>query len=172
LLFIFPAFLNSAKVLSQPVVGQAAPSLPSLTIINNEFPDLKNKFVFLDFWATYCSPEVRSLEHLNTLALRFKKNVVFLAVTDESEEQVRSFLQEKQWNNVFFGLDDNLIYKKNFFVKDIPVYYLISPDNVILSTGISVEITDSRLDSIVNGLDSIKLIARPKVIAPVKVLKK
>jgi thiol-disulfide isomerase/thioredoxin len=164
LLFILVSSLYSGKVLSQLAVGQVAPSLSRLKIINNEFPVLENKFLFIDFWATYCGTEVMSLPHLNTLAERFKTKVLFFAVTDENEEKVRSFLQDKQWNNIFFGLDNEQIFHKNFKVKDIPVYYLISPDNIILETGISYELMDYKLDSIVSRNDSIKGIKTSKII--------
>jgi thiol-disulfide isomerase/thioredoxin len=165
LTFIFSALFYSGKALSQPLVKDAAPALSELKIINNEFPDLKNKFVYLDFWATYCGPEVRSLPHLNKLAERFRNRVVFFAVTEENEEQVRSFLQDKQWNNIFFGLDNDQVYHKNFTLKDLPVYYLISPDKIILATGLSDELADYKLDSIVNKTDSIRFNLKP-VIAP------
>lgn len=153
---ILVLFLNTENVFSQLQVGKVAPPLPELKIINNEFPNLENKFVFLDFWTTYCEPEVRSLSHLNSLALRFQNRIIFLAITDENEEKVRRFLQNKQWNNIFFGLDEDGIYHKKFAVENIPVYYLISPDHIILSTGKSNELEDYKLDSIVNKVDSLR----------------
>jgi thiol-disulfide isomerase/thioredoxin len=153
---MFILFLYSDNVLSQLKVGDVAPALPELKIINNEFPDLGNKFVFLDFWATYCDPGVRALSHLNTMAERFQKRIVYLAVSDENEEQVRGFLQSQQWNNIFFGLDEAGIYHKSFSIEDIPFYYLISPDHIILSRGVSNELEDYRLDSIVNKVDSLR----------------
>ena len=155
LAILFILILFPKNVISQQKVGDVAPELPKLKIINNEFPDLENKFVFLDFWATYCDPEVRSLVHLNTLALRFQKRVVYIAVTDENEEKVRSFLQNQHWDDIYFGLDEDGIYHKKFSIGDIPVYFLISPDHIILSTGVSTELKDYKLDSIVNKVDSL-----------------
>lgn len=154
LLFVTILLFNSGKVLSQPIVTQTSPALSGLKMITPEIPNLVNKFVFLDFWTTYCTPEVASMAHLNTLAQRFKDRVVFLAISDENEEQVRSFIQDKNWNNIYFGLDIDQIFHKNFTVKNIPVYYLISPKNIILSTGISYELTDIALDSIIMQNDS------------------
>lgn len=158
LLCVLISIFNNNKALSQPKVGQQAPELKGFKMISTDFPDLKNKFVFLDFWATWNSAEVKSLDHINTLAKRFKNKIVFLAVSDESEEQVRGFIQNNKWYNLFFGLDNEQNLHKNFTVKDSPVYYLISPENVILSTGISNEIRDSELDSIVVRNDSIKMV--------------
>ena len=163
---------GTVKILSQPIVGQAAPSLPEIKTLNNGFPDMKNKYLFIDFWATWCAPEIISLPHINTLADRFKNRIIFMAISDENEEQVRSFIQDKQWNNIFFGVDNNLVLHKNFVVKDLPVYYLISPDNIILSTGVSSDVVDYKLDSIVNVNDSIRLIKSVKTVSLTKINKK
>ena len=85
----FISLIYSGNALSQPALGQTAPSLPSLKIIDNNFPNRENKYLYLDFWTTTCAPEVRSLDHLNSLALRFRPKVIFMAVTDENEQQVR-----------------------------------------------------------------------------------
>lgn len=155
---IFTLFLVAGNVFSQLKIGDVAPALPELKVLYREFPDLENKFVFLDFWSTYHSSDIRSLEHLNQLALRFQKRVIYLAITDENEEKVLSFLQNKHWYNIFFGIDKDAIYHKNFSVEIIPVYYLISPDHIILSTGVSAELKDYKLDSIINKVDSLRQI--------------
>ena len=163
---------GTAKILSQPIVGQVAPLIPKIKTLNNGFPDMRNKYLFIDFWATWCAPEIISLPHINRLAERFKNRIVFLAISDENEEQVRTFIQDKQWNNIFFGVDNNLLLHKNFVVKDLPVYYLISPDNLILSTGVSSDVIDYKLDSIVNVNDSIRLLKSVKTVSITKNLKK
>ena len=171
LLFILLSILYSSKALSQPAVGQAAPPFSDLKMINNGSPKLENKFVFINFWTTLSAPEVRSLSHINTLAERFKSKVVFIAVSDENEEQVRSFLQDKQWYNIYFGLDLDQTFHKNYSVKYIPYYYLISPDKIILDAGNTYELMDYKLDSIITKNDSIRLIKSSKMIASPKVSK-
>ncbi len=56
--------------------------------------ELRGKVVVLEFWATWCDPCVESIPGLNALAERFRgKPVVFLHITDESEDDVRAFLE-------------------------------------------------------------------------------
>lgn len=56
--------------------------------------ELRGKVVVLEFWATWCEPCVDSLPALNALAERFKgKPVAFIHITDESESDVRAFLE-------------------------------------------------------------------------------
>ncbi len=158
LIGILITYFNTSVVFSQLKLGEQAPALTGFKMLTTEFPDLKDKFVFLDFWATWNSAEVRSLNHINVLAKRFKNKIVFLAVSDENEAQISSFIRNNKWYNIFFGLDNEQNLIKSFRISDIPVYFLISPENIIVSTGISNEIRDTELDSIVNRNDSIKLI--------------
>lgn len=54
---------------------------------------LEGKVVIVDFWATWCSPCIESMPHVNTLSEKFKSDpVVFLAITPESENDIRDFL--------------------------------------------------------------------------------
>ena len=41
----FISLIYSGNALSQPAVGQTAPSLPSLKIIDNNFPNRGNKYL-------------------------------------------------------------------------------------------------------------------------------
>lgn len=167
LLFVLVSIFNTANVFSQPMVGKAAPAISGLKMITQELPDLGNKYVYLDFWATYSAPEVASLSHLNSLAQRYKNKVVFLAVSDENEEKVRGFLNEKNWNNIFFGLDIDQILKKNFSIEEIPVFYLISPQKTILVTGNSYGLSDHDLDSIIVYNDTTMLSKPTKIAIPI-----
>jgi uncharacterized protein (TIGR03435 family) len=80
--------------------GQPAPELSLPRLINAPAPslgswdELRGKVVVLEFWATWCEPCVEYLPELNRLAERFRgEPVVFLHVTDESEADVRAFLE-------------------------------------------------------------------------------
>lgn len=147
-LFFILCFYSS-NLFSQASVGQQAPTLEGLKLIDKQLPDLGNKFVFIDFWATWCAPCRQSLPHVNTLAEKYKDKVVFLAVSDENENTVRPFLQKNSFSSLIFALD----IQKNLFskldIKAIPYYCLISPQNTILASGYSSTISDSRLDSII-----------------------
>ncbi len=88
--------------------GAPAPELSFKKVINAPAPlkeiggwkDLEGKAVVLEFWATWCDPCVESIPHMNQLAARFSgRPVVFLAVTDESEADVRLFLKEHRMNS-------------------------------------------------------------------------
>lgn len=148
LLLIFISYSFNGKLFSQTTVGQEAPTLSGIKLIDKQLPNIENKFVFIDFWATWCSPCRESLPHVDKLAEKYIDKVLFLAISDEKENVVREFLQKRSFNSLFFGLD----IEKNLFskldIKAIPQYCLISPQNKIIASGYSSQISDEYLDSV------------------------
>src|ERR1035437_4853945 len=72
------------------VSGQEAPTLQVAQWLqapvgfDGQWSGLRNKVVVLEFWATWCSPCIHAIPHLNQLARAFRdQGVVFLAVTDD-----------------------------------------------------------------------------------------
>lgn len=81
---------------------------------------LKGKVVVLEFWATWCGPCVAAIPHLNELADRFKdKPVQFVAITDEDEKIITSFLKKKPIH-AWVGLDTNKSMFKDYGISGIP----------------------------------------------------
>jgi len=88
-----------------PEIGQEAPMvkvekwLQPAANASQDWPT--GKVVVLEFWATWCRPCVGAIPHLNELAEQFKEQPVqFIAVTDEAENTVSSFLKKtpiKAW---------------------------------------------------------------------------
>ena len=155
-LSILISFFCSNNLFSQPAVGQEAPSLSEVKIIDKQIPNLENKFVFIDFWATWCSPCRESLPHVDKLAEKYKDKVVFFAISDEKEMGVRQFLQKNNFNSLIFGLDIQKDLFSKFDIRSVPQYYLLSPTNKILASGISSEVSDNYLDSILTRYESTK----------------
>ena len=93
----------SAKPEERPALakkGLPAPAVNFNKLINapvsglRDWEGLDGKVVVLEFWATWCEPCVDYIPKLNQLAERFRgKPVVFIHITDESEEDVREFLK-------------------------------------------------------------------------------
>ena len=53
---------------------------------------LKEKVVLINFWATWCAPCIEELPSLNTLAEHYPKDLVVLAVSNESTDNIKNFL--------------------------------------------------------------------------------
>ena len=163
LLLILIPYPFSNKLFSQPTIGQVAPPISGVKLIVEKLPNLENKFVFIDFWATWCSPCLETLPHVDKLAEKYKNKVVFLAISDEKEMEVRKFLQKNNFNFLIFGIDIQKDLYSKLEIKAIPQYYLISPQNTIVDFGYSSEITDIYLDSVITNYNLVKPIIESKI---------
>lgn len=54
-------------------------------------PDRRNKYVLIEFWATWCGPCRRSIPVLNEIHRQFGDRLVVVGISDEQEEAVRAF---------------------------------------------------------------------------------
>ena len=60
---------------------------------------LRGKIVVLNFWFTSCAPCIQEMPALNELAREYDgKNVIFLALTFNSSEQIRTFQKKRVFN--------------------------------------------------------------------------
>ena len=63
-----------------------------------EFPNLKNKVVLVNFWATWCPPCIAEMPSFELLYRDYKDKVEFLFVSSEDHETVRGFLNRKNYS--------------------------------------------------------------------------
>lgn len=104
-----PALLQSSK-----------PSFASLK-------EYRGQVVVLEFWATWCGPCLELLPHMNKMVEAFAgKPVHFISVTDESREDVESFLKQHPMK-AEIGLDPQEAAFRAFGVRSRPEVYVIDP---------------------------------------------
>jgi len=94
--------------------------------------DYRGKVVLLEFWATWCPPCRLAVSELNGLAERFKDDdfAIIAASMDESVEDVRRFIEEKNINYVV--VIDDMDVNHTFGVTSIPTTFIIDKDGKIL----------------------------------------
>lgn len=111
----------------------------------------KGKSVVLEFWATWCGGCVAEIPHLNEISDRFKdKPVVFLSVTDEDSDVVRSFLQKRPMRG-WVGLDANGITFKRYGVIGRPQTILIDAHGFVRMITSPSEVTPESIDRLISG---------------------
>ncbi|HSE31760.1 MAG TPA: TIGR03435 family protein [Pyrinomonadaceae bacterium] len=116
-----------------------------------DWAKLKGKLVVVEFWATWCSPCVAAIPHLNEIAKELADQpVVFISVTDDEETQLNEFLKTsplKSW----IGVDSTRANWPVFDIHSIPTTVIVNPEGKLLATTRPEEVTTGKLRDLLRG---------------------
>lgn len=131
-----------------PSVGDRAPDITLHALEGNatkRLSDYKGKWIYLDFWATWCGPCRSAMEKLKTelpqLKERYKDSLVALTVSiDDSPNPVKPYLEKMglwgQCEHFWAGAGGWLSpASRAFGVSGVPTAVVINPDGVIVWRG-------------------------------------
>jgi thiol-disulfide isomerase/thioredoxin len=133
-------------IYAKSVINQPAPDLLVEKWLT-EAPDLKGKFVLVDFWATWCGPCRRSIPILNGLHTKFKDKVVVIGISDETEQAVRRMAQPQI--DYAVGIDTKGRTANNLEIKGIPHALLIDPRGIVRFEGMPHYLSERSLAALV-----------------------
>lgn len=136
-------------------VGKTAPSFSTLDANGKQvsLEDFKGKYIFLDFWASWCGPCKPQIPFLKAANDKFKsKNFVMVGISLDGNREAWMKAVEKhqmdwiQWSSLKSWQEPAAT---TFDVGAIPFNILIGPDGKILAKGLYNEDVDKILSQIV-----------------------
>ena len=130
----------------------AAPDFTLMTMDNKKvsLKDFKGKYIFLNFWATWCGPCIDEMPSMERLYQKFKirKNFEMLAVSIDKAgtDAVKKFMTE---NKLTFSvlLDRDSEVAGAYGVMGIPSTYLIDTQGFVINRAVGARTWDTK-DSI------------------------
>ncbi|KQC00963.1 TIGR03435 family protein [Pedobacter sp. Hv1] len=127
--------------------GEQVPDIEFKTILNSSVKDvklsqLKGKVVLIDFWATWCSPCVAAMPHLQALQKKFKNQLQVVTVSDETVKRVELFLKVRP-SNLWFAIDKGETLNVLFPHRTIPHVVLIDAEGKLIANTSSEEVTEA-----------------------------
>ena len=149
--------LGTASLSALPEKGTPAPPLDSLQLLQapagtrGNWASLKGKVVVLEFWATWCSPCVASLPHLNQLVESLDPaKFQFISIDDEDLKAVQTFLTKKEMSG-WVGVDPSGAVFAWYGVKSRPTTIIIDGNGKIVAATEIDSVSAADLEAVAEG---------------------
>jgi thiol-disulfide isomerase/thioredoxin len=106
---------------------------------------LKNKYIFLDFWGTWCAPCIELTDSIKKIYFSFiasnPSQIQLISVGyDRKESLLKNYIQEKniKWPNIFQSMEDSNYQSiiKHFNIAAYPTFILMNNSGEIIERGI------------------------------------
>jgi len=155
LFFLFSVLSVQAQI----KVGDIAPEINVTDYISNipKNKSFKDKYILLEFWATWCGPCLEEVPNLNKFQEKFKnrKDLIFISITDEKPEKVLRTLNRITFNSIVVSDQTRKTLKS--FVEDsngsvsIPCTILINKEGIVKWVGSPRLLNEVILNKFVNN---------------------
>jgi thiol-disulfide isomerase/thioredoxin len=103
----------------------------------------KGKVLLIDFWALYCPPCLKGIDHMKTYYHKYKqKGFEVLGINlDSSREKLEKYIDEKkiEWPIIFSGKGWKDETRKLFNLVNIPAYWLVDKKGILRYVGLEGE---------------------------------
>jgi peroxiredoxin len=121
--------------LEKLTVGNPAPDFELTDSYGNpiSIKQFRGKYVYLDFWATWCEPCIKSMVVLNRIYPEIKDSVEVISISmDQKEKRFNRFVQKHKfpWNFAWAGSTTQI--KKDYEVFAFPLYFLIDKEGKLI----------------------------------------
>jgi len=119
--------------------------------------ELQGKYVYIDFWATWCGPCKGEIPHMQMLEDKFKgKNICFVSISVDKNSDIQAWkkmIAENKMGGFQLHLGENWPWLKNFMPGNIsiPRFLLLDKNGDFISSNMSRP-SDEQTAVTINGL--------------------
>lgn len=132
--------------------GSAAPDFELVSLKGDtiRLTDFKGKYVFLDFWGTWCAPCMSELPNIKELSetISSDKLIVIGLVCNDTKEKVEKVIREKDLKYINAMANEVII--DDFGISSYPTTYLLDPNGIIIGKNLRGDNLSERIKNILN----------------------
>jgi uncharacterized protein (TIGR03435 family) len=146
-----------APLWAHPKKGTPAPPLTSLHLLQApsgataDWTSLKGKVVVLDFWATWCSPCIASLPHLNQLVASLNPaKFQFISIDNEDLRAIETFLTRKKMSG-WVGVDATGKVLSSYGVNSWPTTVIVDGKGKVVAVTDIESVSAADLEAVAEG---------------------
>jgi uncharacterized protein (TIGR03435 family) len=152
---LFAVIILAITARPQAKIGQPIGDIVVKTILNSPvksvaLSQLKGKVILLEFWATWCSPCVDAMPHLQELQKAFEDKLQIVTISTETEKRIEQFIENRA-SNLWFVVDTADAFRVAFPYHTIPHAVLINEQGVVVAITEPKNITGKVIDSVIQG---------------------
>ncbi|SDC64864.1 TlpA family protein disulfide reductase [Niabella drilacis] len=123
-------------------IGYQAPSFRGNKVVNNHLmniADMRGKYLFIDFWATWCKPCLAQLPAIQACyQLADTSKIQFIGVgVDSPEKDLEATINRFQLSYPNIVPDSGI--EKKYNIQALPANVLIGKNNIIIAKDISID---------------------------------
>lgn len=97
--------------------------------------DLKDKPIYLGFWANWSIPSLQQMAIINKLYDKYKEKIQFVSINlDEDPKVMKKFKDEQKYNWIFLNYGDDYEIREKYDVRTVPTYYLIDAQGKFIAS--------------------------------------
>lgn len=115
-------------------------------------PDTAGRYTLIEFWATWCGPCRLSVPKLNQLHRKFGDELVIIAISNQKDEDVRKFKEQKI--EYYSAIDTQARMKDKLGVYGIPHVIIVEPNGYVVWEGFPLlkdyELTEEVVEKILS----------------------
>ena len=98
---------------------------------NMKLSDLRDKPVFLNFWATWCPPCVKELPHIQAKYEQYKDKINFVAISLDGEQEAPAQFVPSRGYTFPVGYGNEREISRAYNVEAIPMSFIIDTSGIV-----------------------------------------
>ncbi|WP_303316243.1 TlpA disulfide reductase family protein [Flavivirga abyssicola] len=150
---------NKFKETVEALEGKASPKFEDYKNHDSSttsLDDLKGKYVYIDFWATWCLPCIGEFPSLKRIEKAYhNKNIEFVSISIDKKKDYNKWynmVKEKKLTGIKLFSNEDKLLTDYFLIRSIPRFILLDPNGIVIKAD-APRPSDPKLPKLLNKLD-------------------